>query len=210
MNAARRISVVVLVLAMGLCAGCSRRGWRWGGKQSRRDVYVNLMTPLQRAKYAYMEATRRPVSLRLAYLQEIGVYQTWAEQPKTVQDAILRREVLEGMTPLEVRMAWGPPPGPYGHTARTGGTLKTGAGRRPSEKEPVLVLVKPGAGGAETGTFGGFTEGRRDETLPAERAAGHSRIIWEYGIRTQKVGGSSYERSVCFFDDRVLWVRSPG
>ena len=204
MNAARRISVVVLVLAMVLCAGCSRRGWRWGGKQSRRDVYVHLMTPVQQAKYAYMEATRRPVSLRLAYLQEIGVYQTWAEQPKTVQDAILRREVLEGMTPLEVRMAWGPPPGPYG------GTLKTGAGRRPSEKEPVLVLVKPGAGGVETDTFGGFTEGRRDETLPAERAAGHSRIIWEYGIRTQKVGGSSYERSVCFFDDRVLWVRSPG
>jgi len=205
-----RAGVVVLVLAMVLCAGCGRRGWRWGGRQSRRDVYVNLMTPVQQAKYAYMEATRRPVSLRLAYLQEIGVYQTWAEQPKTVQDAILRREVLEGMTPLQVRMAWGAPPGPYGHTARTGGALKTGAGRRPSEKDPVLVLVKPGAGGAETGTFGGFTEGRRDETLPAERAAGHSRIIWEYGIRTQKVGGSSYERSVCFFDDRVLWVRSPG
>ncbi len=224
-NAARRIrspapyraGVVVLLLAMVLCAGCSRRGWRWGGKQTRRDVYVNLMTPVQRAKYAYMEATGRPVSLRLAYLQEIGVYQTWAEQPKTVQEAILRREVLEGMTPLEVRMAWGPPLGPYGHTVhteaycpRTGGALKTGAGRRPSEKGPVLVLVKPAAGGVETGTFGGFTEEGRDETLPAERAAGHSRIIWDYGVRTQKVGRSSYERSVCFFDGRVLWVRSPG
>ncbi len=159
MNGARRIGLVVLVLAAGLCAGCTR-GWRWGGRQTRRDVYVNLMTPVQQTKYAYMEATQRPVSLRLAYLQGIGVYQKWAEQPKTVQEAILRREVLEGMTPLQVRMAWGIP------------------------------------------------EEHRDETLPAERAAGHARVIWEYGIRTQKVGGSSYERSVCFFNDRVLWVRS--
>jgi len=158
-NIARRVVLVVMALAAGLCAGCSR-GWRWGGNQTRRDVYVNLMTPVQRAKYTYLEATRRPVSLRLAYLQEIGVYQTWAEQPKTVQEAILRREVLEGMEPLEVQMAWGTP-------------------------------VE-----------------RRDITLPAEQAAGHSRVVWEYGIRTQKVGGSSHERSVCFFDDRVLWVRS--
>jgi len=159
-SVARRVSLVVLALAAGLCAGCTR-GWRWGGSQTRRDVYVNLMTPVQRSKYLYLEATRRPVSLRLAYLQEIGVYQTWAEQPKTVQDAILRREVLEGMTPLQVQMAWGIP------------------------------------------------EERRDETLPAERAAGHAKIIWEYGLRTQTVGGSSYERSVCFFDEQVLWVRSP-
>lgn len=159
MSVARRISLIVLALAVGLCAGCSR-GWRWGGKQTRRNVYINLMTPLQRAKYAHMEATRKPVSLRLAYLQGIGVYQQWAEQPNNIQEAILRREVLENMTPLQVQMAWGSP------------------------------------------------EERRDETLPAERAEEHSRIIWEYGIRTQKVGGSSYERSVCFFDDLVLWVRS--
>jgi len=158
-TAPRSVILVVVALAVGRCAGCSR-GWRWGGNQTRRDVYVNLMTGVQRAKYLYMEATRRPVSLRLAYLQEIGVYQKWAEQPKTVQDAILRREVLEGMTPLQVQMAWGIP------------------------------------------------EERRNETLPAERAQGHSRAVWEYGIRTQKIGGSHYERSVCFFDDRVLWVRS--
>jgi hypothetical protein len=160
-TAARRVSLVVLLVAAGLCTGCSR-GWRWGGRQTRRDVYVNLMTPVQRSKYLFMEAARRPVSLRMAYLQGIGVYQTWSEQPKNVQDAVLRREVLEGMTPFQVQMAWGIP------------------------------------------------EERRDETLPAERAADHSRIIWEYGIRTQKVGGSSYERSVCFFDDQVLWVRSSG
>jgi hypothetical protein len=47
----------------------------------------------------------------------------------------------------------------------------------------------------------------RDETLPAERAEGHKKIVWEYGVRVSKAGGTSHERSVCFFDDRVLWVR---
>jgi hypothetical protein len=120
---------------------------------------MNLMTPLQQAEYQYLEATEKPITIRLAYLQEIGVYQEWAEQPKDIQAAILRKEVLEGMTPLQVQMAWGVP------------------------------------------------EERRDETEPAERAAAHTKTVWDYGIGAQKVGGNTYGRSVCFFDDRVLWVR---
>lgn len=134
-------------------------GWAAGQKQTRRDVYMSLMTPLQQAHFQYLEATDRPASLKLAYLQEIGVYQEWVEQPKDIQSAILRQEVLEGMTPLQVRMAWGLP------------------------------------------------DERRDETEPAERAAGHVKTVWEYRVRAQKGGGASYERSVCFLDDRVLWVR---
>jgi hypothetical protein len=152
-RAMRGLVLAAAAVSAVLAAGC------WGQKQTRRDVYINLMTPLERSQYAYMEATQKPVSLLLAYLQEIGVYQKWAEQPNTIQEAILRQVVVEGMTPLQVQMAWGSP------------------------------------------------EERREETSPAERVEGHTRIVWEYGIRTQKVGGSSYERSVCFVDDLVLWVR---
>jgi hypothetical protein len=156
---ARRVATVIVLVvvaaALGLGTGCSSRGAR----QTKRDVYMNLMTPLERAKFLHLEATDKPTSLQLAYLQEIGVYQKWADVPINKQQAILRREVIEGMTPLQVQMAWGVP------------------------------------------------EEKRDETLPAERAEGHTKIVWEYGVRAQKVGGSGYERSVCFFDDRVLWVR---
>jgi hypothetical protein len=153
------VRAALLLLAAGLTvlAGCS--GPIFGQKQARRDVYMNLMTPVQQAHFRYMEATDRPASLKLAYLQEIGVYQQWAEQPKDMQAAILRCDVVEGMTPLQVQMAWG----------------------LPDEK--------------------------RDVTEPAERAGGHAKTIWEYRIRVQKSGGGSYERSVCFLDDRVLWVR---
>jgi len=156
---ARTILLVFLLAAAALAAGCGPASWRWGNTQTRRDVYLNLMNPLQRSHYQYLEATERPVSLRLAYLQEIGVYQQWAELPNSIQQAILQRRVVEGMAPLHVQMAWGVP------------------------------------------------EERRDDTEPAERAEGHTKVVWEYGVRTQKTGGSSYERSVCFLDDHVLWVR---
>ena len=154
----KSIAAIALLGAILLAPGC-QSGWRLGKTQSRRDVYMNLMTRLQQAEYRHMEAVNKPLSLRLAYLQGIGVYQTWAEQPKDIQEAILRREVTEGMTPLQVQMAWGHP--------------------------------------AE----------RRDETAPADRAAGHRREIWEYDIRAQGIGGSQYERSICFYDGHVLWVR---
>ena len=88
--------------AAALLAGCS-------GTQTRRDVYLHIMTPEQQARFRKLEAEQRPASLQLAYLQEIGVYQQWAEQPKDIQQAILRREVKEGMTPQAVRMALGEP-----------------------------------------------------------------------------------------------------
>lgn len=152
MSVARRILVVGLALAGGLAVGCL------GSKQARRDVYVHLMTPLQEANYRLLEAGRKPVSLRLAYLQEIGVYQTWSEQPKDIQDAVLQRKVLEGMSPVQVQMAWGPP------------------------------------------------EQRTETTDAADRAAGHSKVVWDYDYRSGGTGGA-YVRSVCFFDDEVLWVR---
>jgi hypothetical protein len=151
------VPVVGLLLACTtVMGGC---GPLFGQKQTRRDVYMNLMDPLQQAHFRYLEATDRPASLKLAYLQEIGVYQQWAEQPKDIQAVILRCDVVEGMTPLQVQMAWG----------------------LPDEK--------------------------RDVTEPAERAGGHAKAVWEYRTRVPKNGRGSYERSVCLFDDRVLWVR---
>jgi hypothetical protein len=145
--------VSVFLVAAVLAAGC-------GERQTRLDVYFKLMIPLEQAKYHLLEAEGKPVSLRLAYLQEIGVYQKWAEQPKNIQQAILRSQVLEGMTPLQVQMAWGLP------------------------------------------------DDRRDGTLPEDQVAGRSVVIWDYDLASEKFG-DHYERSVCFRDDRVLWVRSP-
>ena len=99
-----RAATCVLMLAALTDAGCAG-----GQRQTRRDVYLHLMTPLQQAEYLHMEAIDKPLSLRLAYLQEIGVYQEWSEQPKKIQDAILARRVVEGMTTLQVQMAWGLP-----------------------------------------------------------------------------------------------------
>ncbi|HUW99984.1 MAG: hypothetical protein WBD75_12070 [Phycisphaerae bacterium] len=145
--------VLFLLLAAALAAGC-------GERQTRLEVYLNLMTPLQQADYRLLEAEGKPVSLRLAYLQEIGVYQKWAEQPKDIQDAILRRRVVEGMMPLQVRMAWGEP------------------------------------------------TDRREAALPEERAAGHTKEIWDY-VLTSRKSGDEYQQSVCFLDGAVLWVRTP-
>ena len=149
----KKAPVPFLLLAAALAGGC-------GERQSRLDVYMNLMIPLQQAEYRLLEAEGKPVSLRLAYLQGIGVYQQWAEQPKDIQDAVLRRRVLEGMTPLQVRMAWGEP------------------------------------------------ADRRNATLPEDRAEGHTKEIWDYVLTSGK-GGDEYQRSVCFLDERVLWVRTP-
>lgn len=153
-----RLLLPVALVALTFASGCAIITFS-SHKQTQRDVYMHLMTPLEQAKFLYLEASDKPLSIQLAYLQEIGVYQKWVDVPKNKQEAILRREVKEGMTPLQVQMAWG----------------------RPGEE--------------------------RDETLPADRAEGHTKTVWDYGVRAQKVGGSGHERSVCFFDDRVLWVR---
>jgi len=153
-----RLLLPIALVALAFASGCAIITFS-SHKQTQRDVYMHLMTPLEQAKFLYLEASDKPLSIQLAYLQEIGVYQKWVDVPKNKQEAILRREVKEGMTPLQVQMAWG----------------------RPGEE--------------------------RDETLPADRAEGHTKTVWDYGVRAQKVGGSGHERSVCFFDDRVLWVR---
>jgi hypothetical protein len=150
----------LLLLTLLASTGCGRQIWQLpGAPQTRRDVYMNLMTPDERTHFWSLESEEAPASLKMAYLQEIGVYQKWAEQPKEVQAAILRRQVVESMSSLQVQLAWGPP------------------------------------------------DNERNETEPAERLAGHTKIVWEYKPRILKTGDVGYERSVCLLDDRVLWVR---
>jgi hypothetical protein len=98
------------IVLLSFLAGCGKPIFRMpGGSQTRRDVYLNLMTPLQQAHFRDLEAKNVDYSLRMAYVQEIGVYQQWVEQPEEVQAAILHRQVVEEMTPLQVRLAWGSP-----------------------------------------------------------------------------------------------------
>lgn len=107
MGSPRKQSLLVALagaaLAAAVCAGCA------GGRQSRRDVYWHLMTDAQREEFREMERRREPASLKLAFIQGIGVYDRWAETPMEIQEAILRREVGPGMTPDQVRMALGRP-----------------------------------------------------------------------------------------------------
>jgi hypothetical protein len=163
MGVLQRILLGSLLLAAGFAVGCESQSRakvlaQMSGLQTRRDAYFNLMTPLQQADYQLLEVRGKPTSLKLAYLQEIGVYQKWAELPKEMQDAILHRKVLEGMTPDEVQMSWGP------------------------------------------------GENKTDVSEPADRAESHTKVVWNYVFRTKGTGGA-YERSVCFYDDQVLWVR---
>jgi hypothetical protein len=157
----RGLMLIALVALAAGSTGCGSWNFKWpNGTQTRRDVYLNLMTPMEQAHFRQLEADDAPWSLQMAYVQEIGVYQKWSEQPKEVQTAILHRQVVEGMSPLQVQLAWGPP------------------------------------------------DNERDETEPADQAAGHTRILWDYGPHPLKEGGDRYERSLCFIDARVLWVRS--
>jgi hypothetical protein len=152
------LAAAVLIQASG-CISLNLKPLLQPGTQTRRDVYVNLMTDDQRSHFYQLEHDEAPPSIKMAYLQEIKIYQQWVEQPKEIQTAILHRQVTETMSPLQVRMAWGPP------------------------------------------------HEQLDETDPADRAAGHTKLLWNYGPRILSSGETHYDQSVCLLDGRVLWAR---
>jgi hypothetical protein len=129
-------------------------------RQTRREVYLNFMTPEQQSEFHRLEAREQPESMLLAYLQKIGAYQAFMGQPEDVREAIVHRRIVGGMTPLQVRMAWGAP-------------LRS-----------------------------------RDMAMPADRAADQERIVWDYVFFTYTDGAAEYQRSVCFLNNRVIWMRS--
>ncbi|MDK1030916.1 MAG: hypothetical protein QGD94_02815 [Planctomycetia bacterium] len=122
-------------------------------------MYFNLMNAEQKSQFRRLEILEEPESILLAYLQEIGVYQLFVNQPKEVREAVLQRRVSAGMMPLQVQMAWGLP------------------------------------------------ERTRDVSTAADTEAGRKRVIWDFAFGSE-AGWAQYQRSVCFVNDRVLWMRS--
>ena len=107
----KQVCMCIFVAAVGMLvgAGCMRVPAHWRGELSKRDVYLNLMTPVQAATFRQMEAEGTDEEKLLLYCQETGVYQKWRAVPPERQATIRRGTVAEGMSPDEVQMAWGPP-----------------------------------------------------------------------------------------------------
>ena len=107
----RRLLIVLMMVVTASLAtgGCGRVPAHWKGQQSMRDIYLNLMTGEQQAEFRQMEADEVDEEKRILYCQEIGVYQKWRSVPEDLQPAIRSGKVAEGMRPVEVQMAWGPP-----------------------------------------------------------------------------------------------------
>ena len=101
------ILLTTLALSVGGCTPGMKRSL--AGEQSKRAVYLSLMTPEQAETLKAMEKAEIDEQKRILYVQEIGVYDHWAATPAEVQQHILKRRVVEGMKQIEVQMAWGQP-----------------------------------------------------------------------------------------------------
>lgn len=102
--------LVALVLAGTLGSGCvSRQIGRLRGEQSKREIYLNLMTESQAATFLEMERQWRDDEQLLLYCQECGVYQAWRATSPERQQMIRRRQIEVGMSAAQVQMAWGRP-----------------------------------------------------------------------------------------------------
>ena len=106
----KRCLMPLLVAVLLGAAGCTpgqRADLR--GEQSKRDIYLNLMTDDEAAHFLEMEREWADDERMLLYCQEVGAYQAWRATPPERQALIRKRQVEVGMTADEVRMAWGPP-----------------------------------------------------------------------------------------------------
>ena len=104
----RLTTVPALACLALMSAGCSIPA-SWRGEQTKRDIYLNLMTPDQAAEFKGMEADWQDDEQLVLYCQEVGVYQKWHGTLPERQGLIRRKRVAAGFLPDEVRMAWGPP-----------------------------------------------------------------------------------------------------
>lgn len=100
------LAALVLVGALG--SGCApHQMGRLRGDQSKRDIYLNLMTESQVATFQRMEREWRDDEQLLLYCQECGVYQAWRGSSPERQQMIRRRQIEVGMTAAQVQMSWG-------------------------------------------------------------------------------------------------------
>ncbi|MBN2584296.1 MAG: hypothetical protein JXL80_14645 [Planctomycetes bacterium] len=103
------IVMTMVVLAALAAGGCAQVPAQWKGELSMRDIYLNLMTDEQAAVLRQMEKEEVDEEKRILYCQEIGVYQQWRAVPEDLRPTIRKGQIVEGMSPSEVQMAWGPP-----------------------------------------------------------------------------------------------------
>lgn len=108
----RQTTWLWIIAAVGLWApgGCTaQQKADLRGEQTKRDIYLNLMTEEQAAEFHEMEREWRDDEQMVLWCQEIGVYQKWRAAPPERQAVIRKRQIEVGMTGDEVRMAWGRP-----------------------------------------------------------------------------------------------------
>lgn len=101
------ITIVVVLAAFSGCTAQQQAGLK--GELTKRDIYLRLMTPEQDAQFRRMEKDDRDSVQLILYCQEVGVYQKWQAVPPERQTMIRKGRLAEGMSPDEVRMAWGRP-----------------------------------------------------------------------------------------------------
>ncbi len=185
--------IIVTMVAFGGCTPGMKR--MLAGEQSKRQVYLNLMTPEQAATLRAMEKAEVDEQKRILYVQEIGVYQQWAAAPEDTKQHILKKRVVEGMKPVEVQMAWGPPAAVEtlgDGTGEPAGTTIPAKEVPPAEVAATEVPAEEATAGAEPSA--------------ASAAAGSDQtIIWHYDPSTSG-DATTYGRSVKFVNNRVVEV----
>lgn len=107
----RRTCTATLLLAgLTILGGCATQQMaHLRGEQTKRDIYLNLMTDEQAASFREMEKEWRDDEQMVLWCQEIGVYQKWRAAAPERQALIRQRRIEVGMSGDEVRMAWGRP-----------------------------------------------------------------------------------------------------
>lgn len=86
-------------------AACGCAGFNTLNEKTCERMFLPLMSDVEQAEYY-----RRPTwPERKAFLHESGFFARFETAPEYVRQAILRQEVVKGMTPEQVIMSWGAP-----------------------------------------------------------------------------------------------------
>lgn len=125
-----------LIALAAVAAGCGgAQVTRLRGEQTKREIYLNLMTEEQAARFHEMEVEWKDDEQMLLYCQEVGAYQKWRAATPEYQKLIRRRQLEVGMSATEVQMAWGRPAATEETT--TAAERLAGHGRRLWSFDPV-------------------------------------------------------------------------
>lgn len=160
-----RAKAMLLAVLAALLGGCGPAPAHWRGEQTKRDIYLNLMTTEQAARFRYLESEHKDDELLLLYCQEVGAYQKWHAASPERQKLIRRRRVEVGMAPDEVQMAWG----------------------RPARTEEVTTLAERAEGHKrDLWSFGETSEAEGGEAFERQVCFLDARVLWYKDFREGK------------------------